>query len=173
MREIKFRGKSTLEIDYLDMIGVVHANGWVFGNLITNEGKPYIVGDIEDVTDEYINPTSWISVHPKSIGQFTGLKDKGGKKIYEGHVLKRDFEIGNTIYHPVTLGAMDYEISDSGHFRGVVHYRPSEGFVLAKVQKYSDENELVEKKSAVKIYPRYAEIIGNQFENPELLEVAE
>lgn len=105
--------------------------------------------------------------------QWTGLVDRRGVEIWEGDVLKREFEIGNTIYDPNTLGVDGYEVTDSGYFVGAVRYRPSEGFVLGTVRKFNDEGELIEKKSAVKIYPRYAEIIGNQFEHPELLEVAE
>lgn len=173
MREIKFRGKSTLDIDYLEMVGVEHENGWIFGNLITNKGKPYIVGDIEESTIDYVSHEFWSEVELESVGQYTGLKDKNGVEIWEGDILKREFEIGNTTYDPVTLGVTGYEITDSGYFIGVVRYRPSEGFILGKVLKYNDEDELVEKKSSVKIYAKYTEDIGKQFEHPELLEVAE
>lgn len=135
--------------------------------------RPYIVGDIADEGDEYIAHEWWVGVDPKSVGEFTGLLDKNGFGIYEGDIIKREFEIGDTIYDPNTLAVEGYEITDSGYFVGVVRYRPSEGFVLGKVRKYNVEDELVEKKSAVKIYAKYAEVIGNQFEHPHLLEVQE
>ncbi|MEK5069794.1 YopX family protein [Sporosarcina sp. FSL K6-1508] len=90
MIETKFRGKSIMPIDYLDMIGVEHADGWMVGNLITNGGKPYIVGDLTEATDEYINHEFWAAVEPGSVGQGTGLVDIKGNQIYNSDLIKDD-----------------------------------------------------------------------------------
>ena len=109
-------------------------------------------------------------LNQKGVMQYTGLKDMSGKEIYEGDIIRRDFEVGHEVIDPVSLGVMDYEISESGYFVGVVSYRPTEGYVLNKCRKYNEDGTLQAKKSGVKIYSQYANVIGNIYENPELLE---
>ena len=104
MREILFRGKRVKPVALVSQ--------WILGNYVFKAdnslpglGKHFIV-----VHDGF-GLSQWVEVDPATVGQFTGLTDKHGTKIFEGDI--------------VHMNSKKFELS--GH--GVVIYRNG-GFAI-------------------------------------------
>ena len=143
MREILFRGKR------LD-------NGkWVQGFLVIWGNDYYIAPDINAYTSmggrgkgRCMMFGHYYQVLPETVGQFTGLPDKNGKKIFEWDIVKTKFgRICKVIFFqsPCYCGIDLIPLEDK-------HKCPD------KFDLYLSDN---------------LEIIGNIHDNPELLEVTE
>lgn len=133
MREILFRGK-TLEYENGNI-----KREWVYGSYYKDD-----IGDcIKELPSAVSTPTHFIDI--ETLGQYTGLKDKNGKRIFEGDILKIVDDEGNT------------DFSDGGV--GNVEFAYGLWYVSGKPQ-----NGLWDLLQAY-----YCEVIGNIHDNPELL----
>ena len=111
MREIKFRARGAIVIC------------WIFGYFVQEQGFCYIVND-----------NGKHQVRADSICQFTGLKDKNGKEIYEGDIV-------------LNLGKMKFVVTwERGGFSAKNSYN------CQCLHLWDD-----------------LEVIGNLYENPELV----
>ena len=85
-------------------------------------------------------------VDPESVGQSTGLKDCNGKEIYEGDIIKNEL------------------------FVYLVQWRNDFAVWYAKCKYIGRETDYESGNLGLKIHNYKSQVIGNQFENPELLE---
>lgn len=73
MREIKFRGKRK------------GGNEWLIGDLNHIDGKTYIFDRSQNAP---LNSSDWFEVDPKTVGQYTGLKDKLSQELFDGDMVE-------------------------------------------------------------------------------------
>lgn len=126
MREIEFRGK---RID----------NGeWVYGNLMQFEDSAtFIFADerkgASTLTYAHFIINNMHAIDEKTLGQYTGVKDKNGKKIFEGDICWEEhnecygvvkFEEGKFLYVWENIAEDLWEVADDIEICGNIHENP-------------------------------------------------
>lgn len=113
MQEILFRGfhKQADGPDVAIIDGVVERGKWLYGDFSyhTQDGIPYVFpADGYDSADFY-------EVIPSTVGQYTGLTDKNGKKIFVGDTVRLVYDGTEYFYEVVwDVEELDYKATN-GH----------------------------------------------------------
>lgn len=150
MREIEFRGKVINEI-ILNGRVVKEKDTWVYGGFTDNIGGTFILQP--DSGYGFIQ----IKINPETIGQYTGLKDKNGTKIFEGDIVKCTRKNIDDKYKNY-FGIVQYGAFNCTCCTGVYGYEIQglDFYSLPDIRHYEE-----------------IEIVGNKYDNPELLEKGE
>lgn len=135
MHEIKFRGKDK-------------DNNWVYGDLIHGVGayKNGVFILPMTINLAYVpncDPINGVRVDENTVCQFTGLKDKNGKDIYEGDLLKANDGVIYEVWYSEIIGC----------------------FVIKMVNHKNDWADILGNYYTEECF----EAIGNIYDNKELL----
>lgn len=147
MREILFRGKR------------VDNGEWVYGNFIEDKWGDDNGNTVYAILQDRVAPDIaelWtpVKVIPETVGEYTGLKDKNGKKIFEGDIVKTwSNNIGK-----IEFGQYWDEETEVDFY----------GYAWIGKDEYGESITL----SLNKCWNGH-EVIGTIYDNPELLEVEE
>lgn len=139
-REILFRGKR------------VDNGEWIFGDfrhIFHGEYRTHIV----DNSNGLNNGVCGLEVASSTVGQFTGLTDKNGRKIFEGDIIKWEYLCNDHLVYQVV-----YEKGTAG-FVTRRNFNNRDGIDCYSDSVFVDDGDM-------------SEVIGNIYDNPELLEVS-
>ena len=146
MREILFRGKST------------ETNQWIYGGFHIWEKRQVCALGNDRLKDDEIScvitvnsfaywnmPRTMqaVEVIADTVGQYTGLTDRNGNKIFEGDIV-------NILTENEEIGVIVYE--DGGF---IVHADKFSIDIIYKINRTD------------------VEVIGNKYDNPKLMEIQE
>ena len=142
MREILFRGRR------------VDNREWVYGFLccanIIDEWTPHKCKDEEGNTYEYCTTESY-KVIPETVGQYTGVIDKNGKKIFEGDIIDYTWD--------TLCGGKE-------HRTYVISYSNNEAKFIGDCVIGNPRHQL----PTFEYMGMRGEVIGNIYDNKEILE---
>ena len=148
MREILFRGKR------------VDNGKWVEGGFCYGGNRnESIICPKHDFSTEVI---------PETVGQFTGLTDKNGKKIFEGDILKVQTRVYVEEDNPV-FGKMKAQSEEKRTRYWVVEWG-NQTCGGASWYFYGKDRRFNRRASKSTLWNSEAEVVGNIHDNPELME---
>ena len=144
MREYLFRGKRKDNGEWIE--------GYVFDDDLIGSSKVFVGAVV--IENNKITGTFFYEVIPETVGQFTGLTNRNGKKIFEGDIVKEEYEVfvsARAKEKRVKIGYVEYE---------------SNSLCCGYYAYFWNDKEKWRGNFAIHCG---CEVIGNIHDNPELL----
>lgn len=144
MREILFRAKRIDNGEWVEGYYIYHIKRTIcpIGDSVKPEDEQHVI--MQDGFSDWNMPRNTVvfDIDPETVCQYTGLKDKNGKRIWENDIVRIENSIDEGIGNIEFYGGMWY-----------VDGEPNNS--LYDIVEHDDVAEV--------------EVIGNIFDNPELL----
>ena len=152
MREIKFRAFLKLTKEIVDIKKIDFENNQI--SFYKNNGDAYLyVCDFKNI----------------ELMQFTGLCDKNGEKIYEGDVVRFNNQTGKVVYEYGSFGVGIEEGIDYDRLEDFTRENLDNTFEGTFNDNFLSLFEIYYNLNNIDGYIDEIEVIGNIFDNPELL----
>ena len=157
MRELLFRGKTS-------------DGEWVEGDVLQTR---YHSGHIEYQIMPQTPVSSAYPVIPETVGQYTGLTDRNGKRIFEGDIVRYNTYDDFDCQSVVKFGEYNQDGS-AGEYSAskcIGFYVYVDNFTCPDWCEYGSNcfSNYLKQQNILEV-ARYCEVIGNIHDNPELLE---
>lgn len=159
MREILFRGKRVKPVALV--------SHWIFGNYVFKADKSLPgLGKHFIVVHDGFGLSQWVEVDADTVGQYTGLMDKDGTRIFDGDIVRW------TLQDLYLTGSYAYYTS-YGYGSHLVVTALNSGFTLRPIKDNAPETPNANGKIDNYSFwnnQHFLEVVGNIYDNPGLME---
>lgn len=147
MREYLFRGQTRRYGEKVKLNGEKIKSNWVYGGIFpqNGDGDFAIIYQQEPTIEKY-------PVYADTVGQYTGLTDKNGTKIFEGDILEAD--VFKNLNRCKTIWTVEYK----------ERFSQGNGYYF-----YGKNRRFNARATQSTIINTHATVIGNIYDNLELL----